>query len=100
MPIWAVWEADLGLEVLQQEKWERRRDLSDVVFKVAAEHDPPYASTSKVQATKIPTGYLLVDDSIKDFIEIGMFYGEIWESLQYTTNFSYWMVTNQYGFNV
>ena len=92
MPIWAIWDYDLGLEVLQHEKWERRRDLSDVIFRVASEQDPPYTSTSKVQKGNLPKGYLWIDDSIDELIEIGMFYGEIWLSLQYMTNFSYWMV--------
>ena len=105
MPFWALWMKDTGLEVLQREKWELRRDLSDVLFRVATEHDPPYASTSKIHALslplrfrgedklRLPKGYLGTNDSFSKYISLGMFYGEIWESLQYTTNFSYWMVT-------
>ena len=92
MPFWALWVEDLGLEVLQPEKWERRRDLSEVLFKVSTEHDPPYAATSKVKAKILPKGYILAKDTSNKYIKLGMFYGEIWESLQQTTNFSYWMV--------
>ena len=92
MPFWALWVEDLGLEVLQHEKWERRRDLSDVVFKAATEHDLPYAATSKVETKNLPKGYILDKDTSNTLIKLGMFYGEIWESLQHTTNFSYWMV--------
>ena len=89
-PIWAVWDDENGLEVLQKEKWERRRDLSAVIFRLATDHDPPYSSTSKVKRNMLPKGYIWVENL--ELIELGMFYGEIWNSLQCLTNFSYWMV--------
>ena len=91
MPFWGLWVEDFGLEVLQREKWERRHDLSNVIFRTTTENDPPYASTSDIQNKKLPKGYLIKNNSTKN-VKLGMFYGEIWESLQYTTNFSYWMV--------
>ena len=92
MPIWGLWSKDFGLEVLQREKWERRRDLSNVLLRATTEHDPPYASRSETSLQDLPRGLLIKNDSVK-YVRLGMFYGEIWESLQYTTNFSYWMVT-------
>ena len=92
MPLWGLWFEDFGLEILQREKWERRRDLSNVILRATTEHDPPYASTSKINPQDLPAGFLIKNVTAKH-VQLGMFYGEIWESLQYTTNFSFLMVT-------
>ena len=82
----------MGFEVLQKEKWERRRDLTGVVFRVTSETDPPYAVTAPANMRELPKGYTFTQKDKDAFIVLTGIYGDIWESLQHTTNFSYWMV--------
>ena len=73
-------------------KWERRRDLSGVIIRAATKADPPYVSSHIIVKENLPPGYIWLDQLAGQLVGIGMFYGEIWKSLQYTTNFSYWTV--------
>ena len=41
---------------------------------------------------KLPKGYDAESNSNGGFVILEMFFGEVWESLQQMTNFSYWMV--------
>ena len=82
------------MEIFQQEKWERRRDLTNVLFRTTSAEDPPYASMKLIteSMSKLPNGYDAESNSNSGFVILEMFFGEVWESLQQMTNFSYWMV--------
>ena len=81
--------------MLHSKKWELRRDLSDVHFQTASNHDPPFVSVVRVEDSRssLPYKYHLSSDVSAVNIYLGpSLYGDIWRSLQKITNFSYSMV--------
>ena len=39
------------------DKWEKRKDLSDIYFTTATAHDPPYVFVNDVDVNNPPPGY-------------------------------------------
>ena len=74
------------------DKWELRKDLSEVHFETTTASEFPYVTVSAVMKNSLPPGYLWKDDSTHELVNIGGYLGEIWSSLQQMTNFSYSMV--------
>ena len=95
--IWGYWHPELGLDIYPLNKVELRSDLSGIVFKTASNHDPPFVRTidvNSVEDVKSRSGYILEkQDNLQNIILGPSLYGDIWESLQRKTNFSYSMVT-------
>ena len=89
---WGVWSTDFGLEVFPADKWELRRDLSGVHFDATTAEEIPYLSVHPVKKDVLPPGYAWKDDNQHELVNVGGYYGDIWASLQQTTNFSYSMV--------
>ena len=91
--IW-TWNRDLGLTLLLNKKWEMRRDLSDVHFKTASNHDPPFVSVEAAEHSRtLPYKYIVSPNISGIPIYLGpSLYGDIWLALQRITNFSYSMV--------
>ena len=80
--------------MLLSKKWELRKDLTDVQFKTASTHDPPFVSLEMAEtAPSFPYKYSLSSDSSSIPVYLGpSLYGDIWAALQRITNFSYSMV--------
>ena len=81
-----------GLEVFPTDKWELRKDLTGVHFDTTTAEELPYLSVSPVLKDSLPPGYVWKDNSEHELVNVGAYYGDIWASLQQTTNFSYSMV--------
>ena len=93
------WNRDLGLAMLLSKKWEIRKDLTDVHFKTASNHDPPFVSLELAESSQgLPYKYQLTSDGSGTPVFLGpSLYGDIWEALQRITNFSYSMVQSVDG---
>ena len=80
--------------MLLSKKWELRKDLTDVQFKTASTHDPPFVSLELAETSlDFPYKYWLDSDSSGSPVYLGpSLYGDIWAALQRITNFSYSMV--------
>ena len=51
--------------------------------------ESPYVSVHEVDPADLPRGYRYWSDSAAPLVDVGAFYGNIWKSLQLTTNFRY-----------
>ena len=93
-----VWHYRFGLNILPQNRLEKRSDLSGVVFRTAANNDPPFVRTVNVKLGELdfssPVAGHLQDTRIGlENIHLGSsLYGDLWESLQKLLNFNYTMV--------
>ena len=92
------WNKDLGLTMILSQKWELRKDLTDVQFKTASTHDPPFVSLELAETSlDFPYKYWLDSDSSGSPVYLGpSLYGDIWAALQRITNFSYSMVWHDF----
>ena len=93
--LFGLWKYKLGLYTVPQNRWERRSDLTGVVFRTAANEDPPFVKTVKLgQNFKSPKiGQLIDNRAGLENIHLGpSLYGDIWDSLQKLLNFNYTMV--------
>ena len=88
------WNKDLGLTMLLSKKWELRKDLTDVLFTTASNHDPPFVSLEFAKSSPgLPYKYQLNSPESGIPVYLGpSLYGDIWAALQKITNFSYSMV--------
>ena len=80
--------------MILSKKWELRKDLTDVEFKTASTHDPPFVSLEMAETPQgLPYKYKVSPDSAGTPVYLGpSLYGDIWVALQRITNFSYSMV--------
>ena len=93
--LFGLWKYRLGLNTLPQNRWERRSDLTGVVFRSAANEDPPFVKTVKLgEDFESPkTGHLKDNRNGLENIHLGpSLYGDLWESLQKLMKFNYSMV--------
>ena len=93
--LWGVWSCDDGEVMIPRDRWHLRRDLTGVVFRTAANEDPPFVKTISDSGddTMHPPGYVRSSsESLKKIFLGPSLYGDIWSSLQSITNFSYSMV--------
>ena len=94
--LFGLWHYRLGLNTLPQNRLEKRSDLSGVVFRTAANNDPPFVKTVKLKELffSSPMAGHLQDTRIGlENIHLGpSLYGDLWESLQKLMNFNYTMV--------
>ena len=74
------------------DKWELRKDLSELYFETTTAEEFPYLSVAPVMKDSLPPGHVWRDESLRELVNIDGYYGEIWASLQQMTNFSYSMV--------
>ena len=89
------WHYTFGLYTLPQNRLEKRSDLSGVIFRTAANNDPPFVRTVNLEeGVSSPMEGHLQDTRIGlDNIHLGpSLYGDLWESLQKLMNFNYTMV--------
>lgn len=93
--LFGLWKYKLGLNTLPQNRWERRSDLTGVVFRTAANEDPPFVKTVNLaEDFESPKNGHLKDNrkGLKN-IHLGpSLYGDLWESLQKLMKFNYSMV--------
>ena len=98
--LWGLWSQETGLDLVPRQKWELRRDLSGIVFRTAANDDPPFVKTivdGDQSISEHPRGYVQnKDDSLEGIFLGPSLYGDIWSSLQRITNFSFSMVSMNY----
>ena len=80
--------------MLLSKKWELRKDLTDVLFTTASNHDPPFVSLELAESSPgLPYKYQLTSAGSGIPVYLGpSLYGDIWAALQRITNFSYSMV--------
>ena len=93
--LFGLWKHKFGLNTVSQNRWERRSDLTGVVFRTAANEDPPFVKTVRLsQNFKSPKSGQLIDNRAGlENIHLGpSLYGDIWDSLQMLMNFNYTMV--------
>ena len=60
--LWGVWDPVHGLDTLALDKWEMRRDLSDITFTTATAHEAPYVESRDIdmnilESYDLPRGY-------------------------------------------
>ena len=74
------------------DKWELRKDLSELNFETATGGQEPYVAIKPVDKESLPPGYFWKDNPPRELVNVGAYYGEIWATLQQMTNFIYTMV--------
>lgn len=60
--MWGVWGPRHGLDTLPLDKWEVRRDLSDLSLTTSTAHEPPYVDSRDIDpdildSYDLPQGY-------------------------------------------
>ena len=65
--MWGVWDPRHGLDSLALDRWELRRDLSDLTFTTATAHEPPYVDSRDInmdilESYNFPRGYRVCTD--------------------------------------
>ena len=54
---WGIWNSKFDLEVFSSEKWELRKDLTDIHFTTSTAKEPPYTTYFNVDPNSLPRGY-------------------------------------------
>ena len=54
---WGLWSFNEGLRRSDEEKFERRKDLTDVHLRAVTEHNPPFTKLKDVDKDELPVGY-------------------------------------------
>ena len=89
---WGVWSQKFGLEIFPAEKWELRKDLSEIYFEATTGGLAPFVLIFPVVEDSLPPGYVWKKETPHKLVNVGGYIGDIWASLQQMTNFSYTMV--------
>ena len=54
---WGIWSFNEGLRKSEEEKFERRKDLTDVHLRAVTEYNPPFTKLKDVDKDELPVGY-------------------------------------------
>ena len=88
-----LWSNKEGLIVVEHERMEFRKDLGEVVIEAVTENNPPFTRLSAANPNNLPAGYRWQEDSKSPQVVLSSsFYGDLWNVLQQTLNFTYTLV--------